>query len=259
MFSQGKRQFTNQMLSYANALVHKGRSCRRAGFDPGTAVASNGITEIEMTRSNMALVKVGVTKMSVPAKIQFTRQIVLDMSDNPNFAAPSPALKTLSDAAAALEYAYNAALQARANAKMQTSVMGQKSAVLDSLLMQEASYVQNSSGGDKAKIESAGFDVRDTPTPIGQLPAPAEPKAAPSQNAGTINLTWKKVRGAKSYLVERAVDSNQRLEWAAATTSTKTKAIVNTMTSGLRYWFRVAAVGSAGQGAWSEPVSKIAP
>lgn len=211
-----------------------------------------------MTRKNMALVKVGVTKMSVPAKIQFTRQIVLDMTNNPNFAAPSPDLDTLSDAAASLESAYNAALQARANAKMQTSVMGQKSTLLDLLLMQEASYVQSSSGGDKAKIESAGFDVRDTPTPIGQLPAPAEPKAIPSQHPGAIQLSWKKVRGAKSYLIERALDSNQ-LEWAAATMSTKAKALVNTMASGSRYWFRVAAIGSAGQGAWSEPISKIAP
>lgn len=211
-----------------------------------------------MTRKNMALVKVGVTKMSVPAKIQFTRQIVLDMTNNPNFAAPSPDLKSLSEAAAALESAYNGALQARANAKMQTSIMGQKSATLDLLLMQEASYVQSSSGGDKAKIESAGFDVRDTPTPIGQLPAPSEPKAVPSPHPGTIQLSWKKVRGAKSYLIERAVDANQ-LAWTAATTSTKTKASVNTMTSGLRYWFRVAAIGSAGQGVWSEPISKIAP
>lgn len=212
-----------------------------------------------MTRKNMALVKVGVTKMSVPAKIQFTRQIVLDMTNNPNFAAPSPDLDCLSDAAAALESAYNSALQARANAKMQTSVMGQKSAFLDLLLMQAASYVQSSSQGDKAKIESAGFDVRDNPTPIGHLPAPAETKAVPSLHPGGVQLSWKKVRGAKSYLVERAVDTNQPLEWAAATTSTKTKAVVNTMTSGLRYWFRVAAIGSAGQGAWSEPVSKIAP
>jgi hypothetical protein len=207
----------------------------------------------------MALIKVGVTKLSVPAKIQFTRQIVLDMSNNPNFAAPSPDLDTLSQAAASLESAYNAALQARANAKTQTSIMGQKSAVLDSLLMQEASYVQNSSGGDKAKIESAGFDVRDTPTPIGQMPPPGEPKAVPSPHSGTINLSWKKVRGAKSYLIERALDSNQPLEWAVATMSTKSKVAVNTMTSGLRYWFRVAAVGSAGPGAWSEPISKIVP
>lgn len=212
-----------------------------------------------MTRKNMALVKVGVTKMSVPAKIQYTRQIVLDMTNNPNFATPSPDLDMLSEAAAALESAYNAALQARANAKMQTSLMGQKSTVLDLLLMQEASYVQSSSGGDKAKIESAGFDVRDTPTPIGQLPAPAEPKAIPSQHPGAIQLSWKKVHGAKSYLIERATDNNQPLDWAAASTSTKTKTVVNTMTSGLRYWFRVAAVGSAGQGAWSEPISKIAP
>jgi hypothetical protein len=221
------------------------------------AVAVFGRTEIGKTRKNMALIKVGVTKMSVPAKIQYTRQIVLDMSNNPNFAAPSPDLNALSEAAAALEAAYNVALQARANAKTQTSIMGQKSAALDLLLMQEASYVQNSSGGDKAKIESAGFDVRDTPTPIGQLPPPAEPKAAPSPNPGTIQLSWKKVRGAKSYLIERAVDSNQPLDWAVATMSTKTKAVVNTMTSGLRYWFRIAAVGSAGPGAWSEPISKI--
>jgi hypothetical protein len=221
------------------------------------AVAVVGRTEIGKTQTNMALIKVGVTKMSVPAKIQFTRQIVLDMSNNPNFAAPSPELNTLSKAAAALESAYNAALQARANAKMQTSIMGQKSAALDLLLMQEASYVQSSAGGDKAKIESAGFDVRDTPTPIGQLPPPAEPKAVPSPNPGTIHLSWKKVRGAKSYLIERALDSNQPLEWAVATMSTKTKAMVNTMTSGLRYWFRIAAVGSAGPGAWSEPISKI--
>jgi len=143
------------------------------------AVAVFGRTEIGKTQTNMALIKVGVTKMSVPAKIQFTRQIVLDMSNNSNFAAPSPGLNALSEAAAALESAYNAAQQARANAKTQTSIMGQKSVALDMLLMQEASYVQSSSGGDKAKIESAGFDVRDTPTPIGQLPPPAEPKTVP--------------------------------------------------------------------------------
>src|SRR6266404_1078124 len=102
------------------------------------AVAVFRTTELGKTRKNMALIKVGVTKMSVPAKIQFTRQIVIDMTNNSNFASPSPDLQTLSKAAAALESAYNAALQARANAKTQTSIMGQKSSTLDLLLMQEA-------------------------------------------------------------------------------------------------------------------------
>ncbi|MDB6111498.1 MAG: hypothetical protein JWR69_3248, partial [Pedosphaera sp.] len=30
----------------------------------------------------------------------------------------------------------------------------------------------------------------------------------------------------------------------------KAKAAVNTMTSGLKYWYRVAALGAAGWGAW---------
>ena len=36
--------------------------------------------------------------------------------------------------------------------------------------------------------------------------------------------------------------------------STKAKAYVDGLTSGTRYWFRVAAVSAAGQGAWSEAV-----
>jgi hypothetical protein len=31
------------------------------------------------------------------------------------------------------------------------------------------------------------------------------------------------------------------------------------MASGMRYWFRVAAVGAAGEGPFSDPISKIAP
>ena len=31
------------------------------------------------------------------------------------------------------------------------------------------------------------------------------------------------------------------------------------LTSGTRYWFRVAAAGASGQGGWSDPATKIAP
>jgi len=36
-------------------------------------------------------------------------------------------------------------------------------------------------------------------------------------------------------------------------------ATVPGLTSGTRYWFRVAGVGTAGQGAWSDPATKVAP
>jgi hypothetical protein len=197
--------------------------------------------------------------MPVPKKIQFVRQIVQEMNKNQKFSSPSPDLNTLSSAAAALESAYNTAQAARANAKEQTSLMNQKVKALETLVMQEANYVQSVSGGDKATIESAGFGVRSEPTRIGQLEAPAHVKVAPGHTDGAVNIAWKKVRGARAYNVERALDSDRGLDWTNVISSSKTRAVVNSMNSGHRYWFRVAAIGAAGQGPWSNPVSKIAP
>jgi hypothetical protein len=168
-------------------------------------------------------------------------------------------LTALATAAAALETAYNSAQAARANAKEQTSIMNKKVNALETLVMQEASYVQSVSGGDKATIESAGFGVRSEATRIGQLEAPSHVKIVPGQTDGTVNISWQKVRGAKAYNIERAMDSSHGLDWTAALASSKTRAVVNSMNSGHRYWFRVAAVGAAGQGPWSDPISKIAP
>lgn len=207
----------------------------------------------------MAQIKVSVGKMPVPKKIQFVRQIVQEMNKNGKFNSPSPELTTLASAATALESAYNAAQAARANAKEQTSIMNQKVNVLETLVMQEASYVQSISGGDKATIESAGFAVRTEPTRIGQLDAPAHVTVSPGQTDGSVRISWKKVRGARAYNVERALDSAHGLDWSNVLSSSKTRAIVNSMNSGHRYWFRVAAIGAAGQGPWSDPVSKIAP
>ena len=45
----------------------------------------------------------------------------------------------------------------------------------------------------------------------------------------------------------------------AAGAATQSKMSVRGLTSGQRYFFRMSAVGAAGQGPWSEAVSKMAP
>jgi len=207
----------------------------------------------------MSQVAVGTSSLPVPDKIQYARQIVLDMTGNANFTTPAPTLASITTAATALETAYNAAQTARQLAKSATSTQDAKSAALDLLLSQEANYVENTSGGDQAKIESAGFSVKAPPTPIGPLTAPAALVVSPSQSAGTANLKWKGVRGSNSYTIQRATDPNVDASWIQADVATKSKATVNTMTSGTKYWFRVAAVGAAGLGPWSDPVPTIAP
>ena len=49
--------------------------------------------------------------------------------------------------------------------------------------------------------------------------------------------------------------------WAciAVEPSTKSSTTVKNLTSGTKYWIRVAAFGAAGQGPWSDPATKVAP
>ena len=219
-----------------------------------TRTAASELSEF----SAMANVKTNLAKLKTAEKIQFARQIVTDMTSNPNFPMPTPALPSVASAAATLEEAYNASQIARQISKSKTAAVVPADEALNLALTQLANYVQNASGGDAAKIQSAGFPVRNTPAPIGPLPAPTELEAQPSHSEGHVNLWWKGVRGASSYVVERAQDASL-LNWVQALTTTKSRAVVNSMTSGARYWFRVAAVGAAGQGAWTDAISKIVP
>lgn len=196
--------------------------------------------------------------MPVTGKVQFARQVVIDMTGNPNYTTPAPALTAITTAATALETAYNAALTARQVAKSKTAAMVDAEKALDVLVMQLANYVENTSGGDEAKIESSGFSVCRIPAPpIGPLPAPTDVSLAPNENPGTMDMDWRGVHGARSYVIERAADAPV-LAWVGAGTTTRSRAIVNTMTSGTKYWFRVAAVGAAGQGPWSAAIAQFA-
>src|SRR5262249_10440379 len=120
----------------------------------------------------MSKVKTGLSGMNVPDEIAFAKQVVVKMTANPNFTTPAPALTAITTAATALENAYTAALAARASSKQATSDMRDKQAALTALLIAEAAYVQTTSAGDTTKIESSGFDVAKSASPIGDLPAP---------------------------------------------------------------------------------------
>ncbi|MGC3958448.1 MAG: fibronectin type III domain-containing protein [Verrucomicrobiota bacterium] len=156
------------------------------------------------------------------------------------------------------ETAYNDARTARQTAKSKTSIQDEQEVGLDWTLQQLANYVEKVSDGDKAKIESAGFSVRNEPTPIGQLPPPTDLQAAASDHPGSADLSWQLDRDARLFLIERAEDAEE-LTFRQIATATKKSASVNSMVSGKKYWFRVAAAGPVGQSPWSDPVPLFAP
>lgn len=206
----------------------------------------------------MSLIKLGLDSMAVSDKIQFGRQIVQALTDNPNFPDPIPLLPAVTTGSDTLETSFNDAQTARQIAKSKTSAQDADAATLDWSITQLANFIESASDGDRVKMESAGFSLRNPPAPIGQLSAPTNLQVFPGDHPGSADVSWKSERGAKAFNIARAEDAPE-LEYHIIGSSTKKAATLNSMTSGKKYWFRVAAIGAAGQSAWSTPVALFAP
>jgi hypothetical protein len=206
----------------------------------------------------MAKIKMGLNRMVLTDKIQLARQIVVKMTGNAAFTTPVPALVAVGGVATTAESAFNDAQGAAATAKQKTAAQNVAEAALDSVLTQLASYVENTSNGDEVKILSAGMGVRAERT------APTIPvqvldlAATVGDNDGEIDLAWDPCEGAKSYSIDLSTVSGTG-PWTNGRVVTKSSATVPGLTSGGRVWFRVAAIGAAGQGPWSDPATKIVP
>jgi len=217
------------------------------------------ITWFHVKEMVMAKVKLALRGMAIPVKVQFLRQVVTAMTGNANFTTPVPTLASITAAANDLETKYNDAQAARTTAQQKTDVQDNSDRTADTGITQVAAYVENVTVGDAVKIQSAGMEVRAAGAPIGALPAPAGMVATAGDNDGELDLDWDSVRGASSYVVQRSADPPTATSWQTVATFTKSKGTISGLTSGTKYWFRVAAVGAAGQGAFSDPATKIAP
>jgi len=207
----------------------------------------------------MAKINLGLKKMTVGDRIKLGKNVVVKMTGNPNFTTPVPALVDITAKITAAETAVGNAEAARTAAKTTTELLDDAAKDLDKILTQAALYVENVSGGNEAKILSAGMSIRDAGAPIGQLPPPTALYATCGNKDGEIDLDWEPVHGANSYVIYMTTDPNVPDSWALKATATESFAVILGLTSGGKYWFRVAGIGAAGQGPFSDPAAKYAP
>ena len=130
---------------------------------------------------------------------------------------------------------------------------------LDGLVKQLARIVEIAAGGDSAKLKASGFEVRSGRTSIGQLGRPEKLQVEISGTPGEVRLRWKNVRGASTYLVQRASSPDDPGAWLQVAASTRARTILTEQPRGARLWFRVCAVGAAGMGPWSSAVERFVP
>lgn len=208
----------------------------------------------------MAKTKLGLRNLSIPEKVARARQIVASLTGNADFPSPNPTLALLATAIDELETANDDVNATRQKARAATVVQREKEEVLDRLFAQLASYIENVSAGDEEKILNAGLAVRDEGGFSRVEPnAPADLSVTAGDQDGELDAQWDKVDRARSYIIQVSEDPPTPSSWRQADVATRSQKTITGLTSGTRYWVRVAAVSASGQSAWSDPATKIAP
>jgi hypothetical protein len=194
----------------------------------------------------MARIRLNLKKMKVTEKIAKGRQIVTALTNNANFTNPTPPLTDVTAALEDLDKAFASVQAARSEAATRVTT-------------QESAEARVDAGRNDTLIKGAGMDTkagRSTPS----LPAvPQDVSASAGEHEGEINLFWKPVPNVRSYMIEASLDPAAATSWTHAGIATSASKVVENLTSGKRYWFRVAAVSAGGQSGWSEHATKVVP
>jgi hypothetical protein len=130
---------------------------------------------------------------------------------------------------------------------------------LENALRDRAGYVETTSVGDAVKIAGAGFQLVSAAAPLGALPAPQNVRVTPGDNQGDLLVRWARVKGAGGYILECREHGPTLGPWQQVKILTQAKYLNTGLVTGKEYSFRVRAVGTAGEGPWSDEAVKHAP
>jgi hypothetical protein len=204
-------------------------------------------------------VNLNFRKLSIPEQIAKARQIIRAVTGNAKFPNPVPPLTALTDSTDALDDAYIQAQKAKQAWRGAVDVQNAAEDALAQLVSRYASYVESVAGDDASIIAEAGMDPKATPGASSMPNAPGGLNATVGDHEGEIDLTWDPVSNARSYLIQASTDPNNPASWSQVGAATKSSATIGGLTSGTRYWLRVAAIGAGGQSGWSNADAAIAP
>ncbi len=179
---------------------------------------------------------------------------------NPSFPNPDPTLIVVKGVIDGLETANNNVEATKQLLIEQYAILNQKEILYDDTMTKLGNYVENTANGDVAKILSAAMGVKADPhksTTV--LDKPENLSASAGDAAGSVDLQWNSDPKSSGYNVEMCVDPIEATKWAFKKTSLKSSCTITGLVSGQKVWFRVCAINTIGESAWSNPAWVTVP
>ncbi len=198
-----------------------------------------------------ANIKLSLSMLKPVMLLALLRNVIAKLTGNAFFATPPVKLTDLTVLADNLEAAIEDATNGGRNSKL---VRYQLVLEVQNALRTTADYVRMESAGDAVKLDSSGFELAKQRTPVGIPGKPAGMSARMTGLEGQVELKWPSVHGAHGYQVWMT-DKDPALHgsWEPIGYTTRVKHMVTDLESYKAYFFCVSAIGSAGEGAQSDP------
>jgi len=174
------------------------------------------------------------------------------MTDNHYFTTPTP---PLADVTATITSYYAALAKAEKGSSEDRVIKNSWRAKLESQLRDLGLYVQLTSKGDEVIISSSGFYVNKKPSAVGPLAKPENVMVKPGDNNGSVQVSCDAIPSASFYEFDYAEVTPDGIQNWIHKTCTKHKMLIDGLTSGKQYVFRIAGAGSDPSRIWSDQIS----
>jgi hypothetical protein len=198
-----------------------------------------------------------LSKKSVNEKIQLGEAIATALVDHPTvFPTPNPDKATLQAVTQELRDANEEAATGLHEGKQR---LRKAEMAFNKAIGVYQDYVNMVAKGDGVIIEQSGLQVNRTAQKTGPTPAPGNLRISGTA-AGRLTVVVDPVEKAKAYVWVRHTGPTSPTadnDWRFHGGTPKARTTLEGLTSGTREWLRCAAITAAGQGPWSEPVSRI--
>ena len=209
---------------------------------------------------NMANILRNWTRLSRKDRLAFAKKIKTNLAKVPApIATPNPTvaqLETLSTAADGLINDVD---------DLETQLTAKRAArddALDALMAgieQEAKTVEAVTGGDATAILPTGFVIAGAPQPTPSITQPLDLSVTAGDNEGTLDWHSHPVAGSIGMEAATTATPTDNASWVSRGTVSQSSGTITGLTSGIRTYVRIRAIGPNVPGPWSDLAGKMVP
>jgi hypothetical protein len=193
---------------------------------------------------------------SHPELVAEARRVKTKLEGDTTFDPLDTEATALGTAATVLEGADAAAAEAQQLADQRQGELNVARAIVEAKMSVLGAGVEHIAAGDTTIVLRSGFQPQAEPILVGPLGPPQNVEAIMSDYEGRLVTRWKRLKGARTYVIEICLEGTN--VWRQAGLSTRARFVIEGLESGKKYRVRVSGIGAAGQGPWSDEAVKMA-